>query len=173
MRKIIQLVIFLVGFNAQAMDLKLFTSQTPIWSQIAVGGGGESFVYTVYRVLLPDIQAGDRLDIMAEAQMRNDLGYNVELAQALSVRDCDSASFPASFDNDIWTGIVGPPNGYNITPGAHYGKVNKGFVYTVPTGRPCVSVELRLRARSSATSGGVVNLYTELSQGFIQVKRWR
>lgn len=162
----------ILSASAQAIQLDVFTSQTPWWNQIAVGGAGESFVYSVYGKVI-DVQEGDVLDILAEAQMRNDLGYNVELAQALAVRDCVNGSNPPSYNNDIWTDIVGPPNGFNIMPGMHYGKVNKGFVYTVPSGRSCVSVELRLRARSSATSGGVVNLYTELSQGFIQVKRWR
>lgn len=164
------LILFLAG-PAFSKPI-LHTAVDAGWAQMAVGGPNEDFVYTVRHVLI-QVEEGDLLDIYAEGQARNDLGYNVEFGMGLYVRDCVSGSYPPSYNNDFWADLVGPPNGWNITANAHYGRASKGYVYTVPAGKSCVSVELRLRARSTGTSGGVVNLAIQGSQGLLQVKQWK
>lgn len=173
MRFVFFILAFLLSFKVHAAKPVLYTGSDAGWAQMAVGGPTEDYVYTAERVLIDNLQTGDVLDVYAEAQARNDLGYNVEFAQALQARDCVSGSFPPSYNNDLWADLIGPINGWNIVPAAHYGRASKAYVYTVPAGRTCLSIELRLRARSSSTSGGVVNLAIQQSQGLIQVKLWR
>jgi hypothetical protein len=154
------------------MQPEVYTGVDGGWAQMAVGGPTETFIYSVRRVVI-EVTEGDVLDIYAEAQVRNDLGYNVELGNVLSIRDFGAGdTAPATYNTDFDDGRVGPINGSNITPGNHYGRPTKGFRYVVPAGRTKVAIDLRLRARSSGTSGGVVNLAIQQDQGLIQVLRW-
>lgn len=146
--------------------------------------------YTIYRVCVPAIAAGDVLSAYAETQVRNDLGFNVELAQVLTVQDHSGTSpcvgGPPPSTQTALIGPVGgtnenefprgpqPINGWNITPGEHYGRASKAFTWVAPAARPNgVWVQFRLRARSSAANNsGNLALTVQANQGHLVVLRW-
>lgn len=61
------------------------------------------------------IQAGQDVEVHAECQVDNNLGYNVGVTGELMIR---------------WLGNVPPVNGENVTPDTHHLKVQKYYAFT-------------------------------------------
>lgn len=110
-----------------------------------------------------EVEAGDLIEIYTEGQVRNDLGYNVELAQLIEIK----ASVYGGAE-PVEGPIQGPINGWNITPGAHYGRFSKEFKYIAQIAGEFY-VCARLRARSTGARSGHI-LSVQANQGMMYVK---
>jgi len=189
MKKLLALIAFCLAFSgvAYAQQARIGThyGTSMQWGGFAIGDGTCDFVYTVYRLSVDNVQAGDTFDISTDGQVRNDTGWNVEVARWISVNAGDTA--PSSFINGVagYDGKVGgtqngsePPqgmNGRNSTPSAHYELLLKEWTYIAPQAYGRLWFSLRVRMRTSAVSGcaGNANLVAQNHQGHLIVRHYR
>lgn len=128
------------GNNSELVDHLMVEGSGASW---AVGGE------VVYSVLVPDLDSGDVVFAAAEAEITNDLGFNVMIASTLILAD-DGTDLP---DGAIVKEIT-EANAYNITPDMHHGTFTKVGSYECPEDMGDRFVNFCMRAASSAASTG-------------------
>lgn len=146
----------------------VYESTSEGFSSVPVTDGNGDEWRTMFTVALPNLVAGTVLDIYAEGQVANNNGINVELAQALSLNTVSQVGGGTL----ALVGVLGPVNGWNITPDEHYGRWSKGKRYVVPQNwTETAYIQARLRARSSGATSGMA-LSVNMGQGFLSVLRF-
>jgi hypothetical protein len=100
---------------------------------------------TIYYVTLQNIKSGDAFLLHCEGQVRNDLGYNLELAQVIEIKEqSEGGTEPL---NGIF---ISPGNGWNVNTQMHYGRFSKTDLYIAEKDYPFLIAACRVRFRSDA-----------------------
>jgi hypothetical protein len=155
-------------------------TQTPAWGSpnIGVTSGTSQMVYTLYQDRLDNVAQDEVLFLYGEGSLRNDLGWNVEVASIWTGVPGVTAPNAASptwenggfcFEADS----LGPdPIGQNVTPGNHYADPQRFYAWTAPQDYESLWVCYRVRARCSEANGNQ-NLTFQEDLGRIIVVRFR
>lgn len=114
------------------------------YEQIPVTLGNFSEWRSVYFLPINDVKKGDLIQVFGEGEARNDMGYNIELAQVIEIRNTVSGG-----QEPLGGVYTGPINGWNITPDAHYGRFSKVGSWVANNDYPILYAVLRLRCRST------------------------
>ncbi|GAA2177676.1 hypothetical protein GCM10009784_29150 [Arthrobacter parietis] len=103
----------------------------------------------VFSLAVPDLSSGHILQVMAEFQVTNDLGYNVM---------CMSQIILAESKTSVSGTEITEANGRNVTPAAHHDSFPKiGSVTVTTTGTKYVNV-VAWCAASNATTGARITV---------------
>ncbi len=146
-----------------------YRTTTKHFTAVPVTFGDQEEWRSIYFLNFGSLVAGTTITVLAEGQMENNLGYNVELAQVLSLVDVVSGG------TEPLTGkLISPVNGWNITPAAHYGHWVKVATHVLALDMSPAYLVARLRARSTGARPGdvlIVSSYEidgeEFEQGFM------
>ena len=123
---------------------------------------------SIYYLPILNLVAGEVIQMYGEAQVRNDLGINIEYGQCLELRTSVSGGQEPLGTPGGFTGVI---NGWNITPDMHYGRASKGDSYLVPADVAALYLVLRLRCRSTgALPGNTVTV--NIGQGVLYYNRF-
>jgi len=129
------------------------------FAQVPVTLGSGTEWRSIYFLPLNNVISGDQFMIYSEGQIRNDLGYNLELAQILEIKTTVSGG--AEPVDGIFQG---PINGWNVDSTMHYGRFSKSDIFTATNNYDVLYLVSRIRCRStSAVSGNSVTV--NLGQG--------
>lgn len=109
----------------------------------------ETHKRVIFSLIVPELAAGDILQVMSEFQVTNDLGYNVM---------CMSQVILAENENAVVGREITEANGRNVTPAAHHDSFPKVGSLTVDTeGTKYVNV-VAWCAASNAEPGASVTI---------------
>lgn len=139
------------------------TQDQPAWSQIAITSGASQLWYSIYQMPIDDVVAGEIWDMRGETSIRNDTGWNVEVACIFaavpSIKTAPAPETATKYTAVQTNGISLPvseyydPIGRNSTPGAHYDVPQRTFLWIVPQDYERIWLSYRVRARCSAANG--------------------
>lgn len=148
----------------------VYNTYTEQFAQVPVTLGNVSEWRSIYFIPISNVKKDDILQIFAEGQVVNNLGYNVELGQIITIQ---SNVFGGTEDITIPEVInASPVNGWNISANTHYGRFSKVHSYKVEEDRNVLYIMLRLRARSTGAISGHA-LSVNLGQGQMFVNMFR
>lgn len=111
---------------------------------VTLGKGSEW--RTIYYTSMQNIKAGDLIQVFGEGQGRNDLNYNVELAQIVEIKTLSQMSDGQEPVNGIYQSAI---NGWNIVPDEHYGRFSKMAAWFADSNYDVLYATLRIRCRSN------------------------
>lgn len=141
-------------------------TSAPQYAAIPVTLGTTAQVRTVLALVIDDVRAGDVIAAHAYQQHRNDLGYNVELASWLELRETSTGTDPMG-------GIErSQPAGPNVIPTAHYGRGDAAWLFLPQRAYPRLFLCYRARARSTGAKPGHA-LVVSQGQGVLFYERFR
>lgn len=138
-----------------------YAAETEIDTDIPVTTAATTAWRWIYRLQIPcGLKAGDLLFIVANGQVVNDTGGNVEFVGGLTL----SPGLPY-YHEDIGAGgyMVGRLNGTNISPQQHYHIVPEIEVYRVPVDMPIAWLHYRVRCRAATPVGSQI---CQIKQGY-------
>lgn len=147
----------------------------PGWQALTSGNSGERLTtlpvtvsapyerHVIYSVPLPQLATGEALLALAEAELTNDLGYNVMVSSQLILATSETATVGSE---------ISEANGFNITPDMHHGVVVKHGVFVAPGNYANRYVNLVAWAASTAAQPGAA-LAVEQDYGRLELLRLR
>lgn len=143
--------------NSKDLKMLFLKTQQIQFNQVPVTLGTETQWRSIYYLTLNDIKTGDHFEFYAEGQIRNDLGYNIELAQVFEIKSHVSGG------KEPLDGLYqGPINGWNVDPVMHYGRFSKGDIWMADKDYPVLYFLMRLRCRST---GAMPSDYVTVNAG--------
>lgn len=157
--------------------------EPPIWSDTLEASSipidGLSTTHTLlYRVIMPETQAGDVLDISVKAGVTNDAGYPNGTKYMVGVGwHCWYYDYTNPLrSSGPWTQMK-PWSGQNVDNALHHLALNGSFCWRVPADWPeghRMAVCLKASAHSTAwqVNGGADVLTVDDGYGQIAVRRW-
>lgn len=119
------------------------------FAQIPVTLGSATEWRTIYFIPIDNVKSGEKIQVHHEGQFRNDLGYNLELAQIIELRT--SVSGGAEPQD---AAIHSPINGWDVDPTMHYGRWSQEDLFTIDQDYPVLYLCGRVRCRSTAAQPG-------------------
>lgn len=131
------------------MDTFITTETQCLYIPVTNANGSEW--RTIYNISVEHVKKGDMLQVFGEGQARNDLGYNVELAQIIEIKTRQQISDGNETINRIFQS---PINGWNIAPAVHYGRFSKMASWTSDNDYNQLYIMLRLRCKSTGAQNG-------------------
>ena len=132
-------------------------------SLVGITGGSTTVWGNPYYLYLSGLQMNDVVQVFADIEAENTASYNVEFATQVLL----SPSWVPNNVNSIASSYaLLPINGYNVDPVIHYFSETRSASYRVPAALPDMVLQFRLRARSSAATGGQ-NAVFKPGQGFL------
>lgn len=133
------------------MDFHMFfifyaIASTIQFSEVPVTLGTGNEWRSVYTVQIENVQKGDLIQAFGEGQARNDLGYNIELAQIVEFKTKEQILDGTENVNGVYQS---PINGWNIVPAEHYGRFSKMASWIADDDYDVIYAVLRIRCRST------------------------
>lgn len=158
-----------VATTPEQHPVSLHADDTPVSATIPVDTSASTGTVRVMRVVVP-VQAGDVLDITAEARVTNNVGYNVGVGSYLAWYDVDDGvPWPHA---QPWPRI-GTATGDNVNPQRHHMPITLTRAYIVPGTWPAghrMVINLMVDGHSTAAQSG--DALTVDPYGQMIVRRW-
>ena len=135
--------------HSKDLSMLFLKTQEMQFNQVPVTLGTETQWRSIYYLAVKDVRQGDHFEFYSEGQIRNDLGYNIELAQVFEIKsNVNGGCEPLE-------GVyVGPINGWNVDPIMHYGRFSKSDLWMSDKDYPVLYFLIRLRCRSTGALPG-------------------
>lgn len=124
---------------------------------------------SIYVLEIENVKKGDLIQAFGEGQARNDLGYNVELAQIIEFKTKDQIIDGTEKLNGIY---ISPINGWNIVPAEHYGRFSKMASWIADDDYNLVYAVLRIRCASTGARPGH-KIDIQPNQGHFWINQYR
>lgn len=124
-------------------------TRTIQFAQVPVTLGTATEWRTIYFLTLNNVLAGESYLIHGEGQVRNDLGYNIELAQIITAQTSVAGGTEVVSGNPSVISST-PINGWNVDPTMHYGRFLKDMLFCPAQDYPTIYICMRVRCRSSS-----------------------
>lgn len=123
---------------------------------------------SIYYVTYSNIVQGEVFEIHGEGQLRNDLNYNVELAQTLEVKTPNQIGGGTEPLNGEYIDVI---NGWDWDTTVHYGRYYKDAVFIANQNYPILYFVTRVRCRSTGAKPNDA-VTVNIGQGKTYVKRY-
>lgn len=143
-------------------------------TSLFVTDGNGSNWYAMRRLHIPDVRSGDVFHIDMRGQIRNDAGFNTEMAELLTV---DPVGLNAAYTDTTpeQYGILTsaqPISGYDVDPTIHYGRFTESTSYVSPADYPFLDFTMWIRLRSTGANG--TQFFTnQPTQAFMKIEHWK
>lgn len=177
----------LLSPGAEASPPVVHCTSAITFAQVPVTDGTGSQWRTALFLAETNVQVGTVLSVHAEGQVRNNLGYNVEVAELLEVRrtvqkDC-VGGVDVNCTGGTWKTVAGgteqPLNingaiiaGENLSPTEHYRKLNMSDTFVATIVEPVLYIVARTRSRSTGATTPPGNLDIQAGQWKMCVQRF-
>lgn len=150
-----------VFYPAQPTEQRgqLWFSRKELTNALQLTGSSGYIWQSVYTVTVRDVKPTDIVHCIAQAEVTNNLGYNVQVDRAIAIGDWSGTAWPT---------FVNPVAGQNVTPGTHHMYVQFSTYDEHPRAGD-ITYSLVLQAASTAAGPGAL-LAVEPGYGMLQCK---
>jgi hypothetical protein len=139
----------------QTVSGNVYTSTQEWVSNLMLTNDSPYNYQTVYSVTVPNVQPGSVVECNAQAEVTNNLGYNVQVNRVIAYGTAND-SYPVSAQ---------PITTSNVTPNMHHMNLNWTWIDTGSSGTVTYSLDLAA-ASTSATGGAYITV--EPGYGYIR-----
>lgn len=140
---------------AQAVNGNIYTSTDAWVTSLALTSGSPYNFQTVYSVTIPNVLPTDAITCNAQAEVTNDLGYNVQVDRAIAYGTVNGA-YPSASQ---------PITTENVTPDMHHMTINWTWIDTGNSGSVTYSLDL---AAASTSAGSGASITVEQGYGYLR-----
>jgi hypothetical protein len=114
----------------------------------------------IYVLPIGSVNPGDLIDVFAETQFKNNLGYNAEVVTQISILPGPTPSDSQELYDISGQGAdyICKPNGENVDATRHYYQLSRGNKYRCPMYIQQAYLHLRARCRSTLADGNPITV---------------
>ncbi|WP_207000766.1 hypothetical protein [Trinickia mobilis] len=140
---------------AQVVSGNVYTSTDAWVTSLGLTSGSPYNFQTVYSVTIPNVQPTDAVTCNAQAEVTNNLGYDVQVDRVIAYGTV----------NDAYPSTGQPVTTENVSPDMHHMAINWTWIDTGNSG--AVTYSLDLAAASTSASNGA-NIAVEQGYGYLR-----
>lgn len=124
-------------------------------TNLYVTDGTHTNWYAMRRKHMTNVKANDLLQITTRGQIRNDAGFNTEMAIMVTVDTSGLSSSYATTTPEAYGTMTSfqPISGFDVDPTIHYGRWDETCFYTVSANSNDLYITSWIRLRSTSADG--------------------